>query len=227
MIRMENNNINEQIDNTFEQMRAEVTQQVMSELASKNIDVISRDYDAGAEVAKLINSYNATMNNIEAQIKDNNQKYKESVARVKNYELHLDKTDLRNETIDKLDEILEKQQMTYKQQIMEKQSDPLYKEAKNEVFGLLNLLKDCDIETGKLLEIIDPLVQASDIKALEIAGILLQKNQMAAYIIDSAIKGISDMAANSDLASMVNCMKDYVSTGNDGLSYFAYMARYQ
>lgn len=224
---MENNNINEQIDNTFEQMRAEVTQQVMSELASKNIDVISRDYDAGAEVAKLINSYNATMNNIEAQIKDNNQKYKESVARVKNYELHLDKTDLRNETIDKLDEILEKQQMTYKQQIMEKQSDPLYKEAKNEVFGLLNLLKDCDIETGKLLEIIDPLVQASDIKALEIAGILLQKNQMAAYIIDSAIKGISDMAANSDLASMVNCMKDYVSTGNDGLSYFAYMARYQ
>ena len=124
---MENNNINEQIDNTFEQMKAEVTQQVMSELASRNVDVIEKDYDAGAEVAKLINSYNATINDIEAQIDNNNEKYKESVARVKNYELHLDKQDLKRETLDKLDSILEKQQMAYKQQIMEKQSDPMYK----------------------------------------------------------------------------------------------------
>ena len=224
---MENNNINEQIDNTFEQMKAEVTQQVMSELASRNVDVIEKDYDAGAEVAKLINSYNATINDIEAQIDNNNEKYKESVARVKNYELHLDKQDLKRETLDKLDSILEKQQMAYKQQIMEKQSDPMYKEAKNEAFGVLNLLKDCDVPVEKLLEIIDPLVQASDIKALEIAQILLQKNQMASYTIESAIKGISDMAANSDLVDMVNTMKDYISTNNDNLSYFAYMARYK
>ena len=224
---MKNNNINEQIDNTFEQMKAEVTQQVMSELASRNVDVIENDYDAGAEVAKLIKSYNATMSNIEAQIDQNNEQYKESVARVKNYELHLDKTDLKNETIDKLDEILEKQQMAYKEEVKAKQADPMYKEAKTEAFGVLNLLKDCEIGTSKLLEIIDPLVAASDIKALEIAQILLQKNQMASYTIESAIKGISDMAANNDLVNMVNTMKDYISTGNDGLSYFAYVARYQ
>ena len=224
---MENNNINEKIDNSFEQMKAEVTQQVMEELASRNVDIIQKDYDAGAEVFKLINAYNATMENIEAQINANNEQYKESVARVKNYELHLDKQDLKNETLDKLDSILEKQQMVYEQEVKEKQASPQYKEAKTEVFGLLNLLKDCDIEMGKLLEIIDPLVAASDIKALEIAGILLQKNQMAAYAIDSAIKSVSDMAANNDLAAMVKTMKDYVSTGADGLSYFAWMARYQ
>lgn len=224
---MENNNINEQIDNTFNQIKAEVTQQVMSELASRNVDVIQKDYDAGAEVAKLINAYNATINDIEASIAHNNEQYKESVARVKNYELHLDKEDIKKDTLDKLDSILEKEQIAYKEEIKQKQSDPQYKEAKTEVFGLLNLLKDCDIETGKLLEIIDPLVQASDIKALEIAGILLQKNQMAAYAIDSAIKSVSDMAANNDLAAMVSTMKDYVMTNNDGLSYFAYMARYK
>ena len=224
---MKNNNINEQIDNTFEQMKAEVTQQVMSELASRNVDVIENDYDAGAEVVKLINNYNATIGDIEAQINANNEQYKESVARVKNYELHLDKTDLKNETIDKLDEILEKQQMAYKEEVKAKQADPMYKEAKTEAFGVLNLLKDCEIGTSKLLEIIDPLVAASDIKALEIAQILLQKNQMASYTIESAIKGISDMAANNDLVNMVNTMKDYISTGNDGLSYFAYVARYQ
>ena len=224
---MENNNINEKIDNSFEQMKAEVTQQVMEELASRNVDIIQKDYDAGAEVFKLINAYNATMENIEAQINANNEQYKESVARVKNYELHLDKQDIKNETLDKLDSILEKQQMVYEQEVKEKQASPQYKEAKTEVFGLLNLLKDCDIEMGKLLEIIDPLVAASDIKALEIAGILLQKNQMAAYAIDSAIKSVSDMAANNDLAAMVKTMKDYVSTGADGLSYFAWMARYQ
>ena len=222
-----NNEVNQQIDNTFDQMKAEISQQVMTELASKGIDIIEKDYNAGAEVFRLINSYNATIGDIEAQIDQNNEQYKESVARVKNYELHLDKTDLKNETIDKLEAILEKQKIAYEQEIKEKQSDPLYKEAKTEAFSVLNLLKDCEIPTNKLLEIIDPLVQASDIKALEIAGILLQKNQMAAYAIDSAIKSVSDMAANNDLAAMVKTMKDYVTTNNDNLSYFAYMARYQ
>ena len=222
-----NNEINEQIDNSFDQMKAEISQQVMTELASKGIDVIEKDYNAGAEVAKLINSYNATINDIEAQIDQNNEQYKESVARVKNYELHLDKQDLKKDTIDKLDSILAKQQIAYEQQIKDKQADPLYKEAKAEAFSVLNLLKYCEIPTNKLMEILSPMVEASDVKALEIAQILLQKNNMASYAIDSAIKGISDMAANGDLVTMVNTMKDYVSTGNDGLSYFAYMARYQ
>ena len=199
----------------------------MTELASKGIDIIEKDYNAGAEVAKLINSYNAAINDIEAQIDQNNEQYKESVARVKNYELHLDKQDLKNETLDKLDSILAKQQMNYEQQIKEKQADPLYKEAKTEAFSVLNLLKDCEIPTNKLMEILSPMVEASDVKALEIAQILLQKNNMASYAIDSAIKGISDMATNGDLVNMVNTMRDYVSTGNDGLSYFAYMARYE
>ena len=221
------NNINQQIDNEFEAMKAEISQQVMTELASKGIDIIENDYNAGAEVAKLINSYNATINDIEAQMDSNNEKYKESVARVKNYELHLDKEDLKRETLDKLDSILEKQQIAYEQQIKEKQADPLYKEAKTEAFGVLNLLKDCDIPVNKLLEVINPMVEASDTKALEIAQILLQKNNTASYAIESAIKGIDDMASNSDLVAMVNTMRDYVTTGNDGLSYFAYMSRYK
>lgn len=222
-----NNEVNEQINNEFDQIKAEISQQVMTELASKGIDVIEKDYNAGAEVARLINSYNATLGDIEAQINKNNEKYKESVARVKNYELHLDKEDLKRETIDKLDSILAKQQIAYEQQIKDKQNSPLYKEAKTEAFSVLNLLKDCDIPTSKLMEILSPMVEASDVKALEIAQILLQKNNMAAYAIDSAIKGINDMATNGDLVTMVNTMRDYVTTGNDGLSYFMYMNRYK
>ena len=222
-----NNEVNNEINNTFEQIKTEISQQVMSELASKNIDVIAKDYDAGAEVAKLINSYNATIGDIEAQMDHNNQQYKESVARVKNYELHLDKEDIKKDTLDKLDSILEKQQIAYEQEVKDKQADPLYKEAKNEAFGVLNLLKDCDIPVNKLLEVINPMVEASDTKALEIAQILLQKNNMASYAIDSAIKGINDLASNGDLVNMVNTMRDYVTTGNDGLSYFAYMSRYK
>ena len=222
-----NNEVNQQIDNTFDQMKAEISQQVMTELASKGIDIIENDYNAGAEVAKLINSYNATMGDIEAQIDQNNEQYKESVARVKNYELHLDKQELKQDTINKLDSILEKNQMAYEQQIKDKQNNPLYKEAKTEAFSVLNLLKDCDIPTSKLMEILSPLVEASDTKALEIAQILLQKNNMASYAIESAIKGIDDMASNSDLTTMISTMRDYVTTGNDGLSYFMYMNRYK
>ena len=222
-----NNEVNQQIDNEFEQMKAEISQQVMTELASKGIDVIEKDYNAGAEVFRLINSYNATINDIEAQIDQNNEQYKESVARVKNYELHLDKEDIKRETLDKLEAILEKQQMAYEQEVKDKQNNPLYKEAKTEAFSVLNLLKDCEIPTNKLMEILSPLVEASDTKALEIAQILLQKNNMASYAIESAIKGIDDMASNGDLVTMVNTMRDYVNTGNDGLSYFMYMNRYK
>ena len=154
-----NNEVNQQIDNTFEQIKAEISQQVMTELTSKNIDVIAKDYDAGAEVAKLINSYNATIGDIEAQMEHNNEQYKESVARVKNYELHLDKQDLKKETLDKLDSILEKQKIAYEQEVKEKQADPLYKEAKTEAFSVLNLLKDCEIPTNKLMEILSPMVE--------------------------------------------------------------------
>lgn len=222
-----NNEVNQQIDNTFDQMKAEISQQVMTELASKGIDIIEKDYDAGVEVAKLINSYNASIGDIEAQINANNKQYKESVARVKNYELHLDKQELKQDTINKLDSILEKQQMAYEQEVKEKQADPLYKEAKTEAFGVLNLLKDCDIPVNKLLEVINPMVEASDIKALEIAQILLQKNNTASYAIESAIKGIDDLATNGDLVNMISAMRDYVTTGNDGLSYFMYMNRYK
>lgn len=222
-----NNEVNQQIDNEFDKIKAEISQQVMTELATKGIDVIEKDYNAGAEVFKLINSYNATMGDLEKQINQNNEQYKESVARVKNYELHLDKEELKRETMDKLDSILEKQQKFYEQQVKDKQADPLYKEAKTEAFSVLNLLKDCEIPTNKLIEILSPLVEASDVKGLEIAQILLQKNNMASYAIESAIKGINDLATNSDLVTMVSTMRDYVTTGNDGLSYFAYMSRYK
>ena len=122
-----NNEVNQQIDNSFEQMKAEISQQVMTELASKGIDIIEKDYNAGAEVFRLINSYNATIGDIEAQIDQNNEQYKESVARVKNYELHLDKQDLKKDTLDKLDSILAKQQIAYEQQIKDKLADPLSK----------------------------------------------------------------------------------------------------
>ena len=74
-------NVNNEINNTFEQIKTEISQQVMSELASKNIDVIAKDYDAGAEVAKLINSYNATINDIENQINKNRYKIKDKINR--------------------------------------------------------------------------------------------------------------------------------------------------
>ena len=60
-----NNEVNNEINNNFEQIKAEVSQQVIAELAAKNVDVIAKDYDAGDDVDKLINSYNDNINEIE------------------------------------------------------------------------------------------------------------------------------------------------------------------
>ena len=105
------NNINQQIDNEFEQMKAEISQQVMTELASQNITVIPNDYQPGHELVNIINEYNSKMKQLNEQIEYNTETYKQAKADVENYQIQLDKQDLKRETEDKLDNILAKQQL--------------------------------------------------------------------------------------------------------------------
>ena len=222
------NNINEQIDNELDKIKAEVTQQVMAELAQRNVDVIERDYDAGAEVVKLINKYNDTMADIDKQIAYNTQTYREDKSRIMNYELKLDRDDLKRDTLAQLDDILVKQQKLHEVEIANKQASPTYKEAKGEMLNVISLLARCDtFPVEQLMDIISPAIETEDLRTLGIIHTLMQNNKVGQYAIESAIKGIEEMAANTELHDMIETMRDYINTGVDGLSYFAYMAHYQ
>lgn len=219
--------INKQIDNTFETMKAEIAQEVGVILASKGVEIIEDGYDAGKSVVNLINDYNDKMTTIELQLKHNSEIYKEDKARIENYQLHLDKQDLKRDTLAELDNIVKKQEYLHEQQVKNKQSDPNYHQAKGEMLNVLSLLAKCDIPVEQLMDILSPSIEAEDTRTLRIAHTLLQSNKTASYAIERAISGVEDMKANNDLVQMVGTMKDYINTGNDGLGYYAWINRYK
>ena len=213
--------VNELMDN----MKAQISAEVKAELQEKGIEIVPLDYSAGTEIVKLVDDYKSQIEEIDKKIEYNEKTYKDS--KVMNFELGLDKKDLKRETLEKLDKTLEKQEMIQQRKIDDIQGSKEYKEAKGEALQLLNLLKDCDIPTEQLLELISPLVEASDTKTLAIAHTLLQKNVSSAFAIDKAISGIEQARANSELKMMINTMKSYIEDGNENLRVFSYFKQYR
>lgn len=226
---MEQNNqqqiVDKKMDELMEGMKADITKTVSEELASKGIEIVPMSYNAGADIIKLVDDYKKAIDDIDKKIEYNEKTYKDS--KVMNFELGLDKKDLKRETLEKLDKTLEKQEMIQDRIIKDKQSSKEYKEAKGEALQLLNLLKDCEIPTEQLMDILSPIVEASDTKTLAIAHTLLQKNTTGAFAIDKAISGIEESRANSELKMMINTMKSYIEDGNENLRVFSYFKQYR
>ena len=222
------NNIDQQIDNEFEAMKQEITREVREQLASTGVTVIPNDYKPGHELVKLIDEYNVNMKKLQQQIDHNNEIYKPEKANTENYLVRADIQDLKAETQDKLDNILVKQQMLMEQQIKGKQSDPSYKEAKKELLNVVSLLSRCkEIPTDMLMDTLEPSIVAGDTKTLALCKVLLQNNFMASYTVERAMDGINDILANTDLKLAVDSMKKYVQTGEDTVSYYQYLYKYQ
>ena len=211
----------------FEQLKADIAREVRQELLSQNIEVIDDNYNAEQNVVDMINKYNTDKQAIQDAIKYNYDTYKPDKAEVENYCLRLDLQELKTETLDKLDEVAEKQAIVFEQQVRDAQADPNYAQAKGEALNILALLKGCDIPVSQLMDIISPMVNAYDTKTLGICATLLQDNFSAKYTIDSAISGIQDLRTNSNLNYTIDTMKQYVTTNQDGLAYFSIMSKYK
>ena len=225
MEQQQNNTVDKKMDELMEGMKAQISAEVKAELQEKGVEVVPMDYSAAADIVKLVDDYKKAIDDIDKKIEYNEKTYKDS--RVMNCELRLDKNDLKRETLEKLDKTLEKQEMIQDRIIKDKQSSKEYKEAKGEALQMLHLLKDCDIPTEQLMDLISPLVEASDTKTLAIAHTLLAKNPSSAFAIDKAISGIEEARANSELKMMINTMKSYIEDGNESLRVFSYFKQYR
>ena len=217
---------NQNTEQQFEQLKADIASDVREELLNHNIEDIDDNYNEAQNVVDIINKFNADKQAIEDKIKYNYDTFRSDKAEVENYCLRLDLQELKAETLDKLDEVAEKQAFIFEKQVQEAQMDPNYAQAKGEALNILSLLKGCEIPVSQLMDIISPMVSAYDTRALGICATLLQDNFSASYTIESAIKGIEDLRTNSNLNYVIDTMRQYVTTNQDGLAYFSVMAKY-
>lgn len=223
---MENNNVENQVNEIYENIKTEVAQQVKKDLAENGATVIPTGYDPGKDIVGIVNQYNKTKDKIEQEMEYNKNTYKDDVLKVKNYNLRLDLQDEQRDAIKAIEYVYEKATKVYEDKITRMQNSPEYKEAKNESFQLLSLLKDADIPVTKLMEIASPLIEAHDLKSLEICQILLAKNATANYAMEAVMDEIKVAKENPELLQMMDVMTRYVQDGRDNLPYFMYMSQY-
>lgn len=211
----------------FEELKADIAREVREELLCQNVTVIDDNYNAEQNVVEIINKFNADKQAIEDKIKYNYDTFRSDKAEVENYCLRLDLQELKAETLAKLDEVADKQAFIFEKQVRDAQADPNYAQAKGEALNILALLKGCEIPVSQLMDIITPMVNAFDTRALGICSTLLQDNFSAKFAIDNAIGTIEDLRTNSGLNYAIDTMKQYVTTDEDGLAYFSIMSKYK
>lgn len=224
---MEQQNNQQQIDTIFNDIENQTKQEVHKELQEKGYLVLKADFNAGKEIVKVVDKFEADIKEIDEKIEYNTKTYSAEKCKVDNYLLMQDKIDCQTEAIDKIDFIVEKNQERYAKDIATKQSTKEYREAKMECLQTLGLLKGVDIPTAKLLEILEPVIEVQDIKTLELAGILLQGNKSNAYAIESTIQQIESAKANRELFNIASTMKDFIKNGQDTLSVFTIRQRFK
>ena len=217
----------QQIDTIFNTMEAQTKQEVHKELQEKGYLVLKADFNAGVEIVKVVDKFEADIKALDEKIAYNLKTYSAEKCKVENYLLMQDKLDCQDEAIEKIDFIVEKNQERYNQDIASKQQAKEYKEAKMEALQMLGLLKGVDIPTAKLLEILEPVIEVQDIKTLELAGILLQGNKSNAYAIESTIQQIESAKANRELYNIAHTMKDFIRNQQDTLSVFTIRQRFK
>lgn len=221
----QNTNVQQQIDGMMEQMKADISKQVKQELTNKGVTIIDNSYDGFKDVVKLVDTYESKLEKIQAEIKHNEETYSDSVCKVKNYELHLDLKEAKDDTLKELDEVITKVEKLQDRAIKDKQADPKYKEAKNEAMNIISLLASKDIPTDILMDVLDDVISASDIKTLNICKVLLSNNAMAEYTVSRAIDEIQVAKQNKELHAMVDTMKRYIQVGDNELSVMLWKNR--
>ena len=224
----QNNNTNvvdKKMDELMEGMKADITKSVTEELASKGIQIVPMSYSAGSEIIKLVDDYKSQIEEIDKKIEYNERTFKD--CKVLNCELRLDKTDLKRETLEKLDKTLEKQEMIHNQEIEKIRNSQEYKDNRAENLQLLSMLKGCDVPTEQMLDLIGDMCKAEDMKVLGVVKTMFGDNAKASYTIDKAISGIEESRANSELKMMINTMKSYIEDGNENLRVFSYFQQYR
>ena len=225
MEQQQNNTVDKKMDELMEGMKADITESVMEQLANKGVEVVPMDYSAGADIVKLVDDYQKAIDEIDKKIEYNERTYKD--CKVMNFELGLDKKDLKRETLEKLDKTLEKQEMIHNQEIEKIRNSQEYKDNRAENLQLLSMLKGCDVPTEQMLDLIGDMCKAEDMKVLGVVKTMFGDNVKASYTIDKAISGIEEARANSELKMMINTMKSYIEDGNENLRVFSYFKQYR
>lgn len=227
-IKITNNNGSFNAEINYEGIRADIYADVKALLEKKGSTVLNKNFNAGREVTKLVEKAEKLKEEANNNIKHVKATYSESVAASKvnvlNYNLRMDLKDI----VEELGTIKDRDAKFKDAELKKAQADKHYKEARNEAYQMLGLLKDVqELPDDVLADFINPMVEAMDIKSLTVAELIMGQDTINGKKIAIAKEGIQDYLANEDLSNYIFYAKTYVELGENPVMVDMYKAHYK
>ena len=211
-----------------EQVREQISLEVRNELNNLGYRILEQDEIGARDMTRLVNRFKNAKIDYDKECDRINNRYKEDIAnekiKVLDYDFKLDKASYEEE----IDKIIEADQQRRLAEAERLQADKDYKVEKKEAIEMLALLRGAGVEATDeiFMDMITPLIEAKDIKGLQVAK-LLAGNATNEWIIDKATDNISDYFANSELAQFGASAKEFINTGEAQLTLSLYMNRFE
>ena len=216
-------NLNEEESTTLNEIKANITQDVMNEISQMGYKIIENNYDGAAKVADIVDKaqqLRAAFNDESSRIRS---RYRDNIVTSKINELKMDlKYDLESLEYD-INNILETDRVARLKAIEELQKSDEYKANRKDCLEMMALLKDIDVPYDIFMDTIKDVVEAKDEKTLRIVKLLVGKSATNTYIVDQALKDISAYKNNEHLKNFSVEAKKYLANGDVSLTLFSYM----
>ena len=220
---MENeNNFNEQ------EVKERIADEVRAELSNLGYKLLDQDQVGGHEMCKLVTSYKNKLIDHDKEVDRIKQRYSEEVAASKLNILEADFRYDKESLVEDIDKIIAEDSQRRLAEAEKLQNTKEYRTSKKEAIQMLCMLRgaNVDISDSVFMDTIALLVEAKDIKGLEIAR-LLGGNKVNEYLVDKSVDTINNYFANSDLAAFGQSAKEFINTGQAELTLSLYMNRFE
>lgn len=221
-------NLNEQEQTTLQDIKNELINEVKAELANKGYEVIPQGYEGQKDLVKLVDRANQLKVAYDQEVERIKNRYKDDIAKKKidvlTVDYNLDKQDL----LDEVDQVLVKDAKYRADSIERLQNTDEYKVQRKETLETMALLKQAgvsEIPTEIFLDLIGNVVEAKDSKTLALVGLMAGKG-MNEIIIEQVQHNIALYQQNNELVNFANSARNFISTGKDDFTLFAFMKNY-
>ena len=219
---MENQEFNEQ------EVREKISDEVRAELNNMGYRILEADEVGSHEMVKLVNAYKNKLIDHEAEVERIKGRYSDTVAESKLNVLEADFRYDKESFAEDIDKIIAEDNQRRLAEAEKLQNTKEYKASRKEAIEMLCMLRgaNVDISDSVFMDTIAPLVEAKDIKGLEIAR-LLGGNKVNEYLVDKSVDTINNYFADSDLAAFGESAKQFILNNEAELTLSLHMAKYE
>ena len=217
-------------ENTFneQEVKEQISLEVKQELSKMGYKLLNQDEVGGRDMCRLVNNFKNKLIEHDTEAERIKGRYSDTVAESKLNVLEADFRYDKESLVGDIDKIIEQDQQRRLAEAEKLQSTKDYKADKKEAIEMLCLLRGAgvDISDSVFMDTIAPLVEAKDIKSLEVAK-LLAGNKVNEYLVDKATDNINAYFNNEELRQFGDSAKQFILNNEAELTLSLHMAKYE